>query len=80
MASRSFGEFDDVAGTIALVMSGIDPVTKSFMEPKEAIKQEIVEVNADASIGKAQKAKMLQELNRASRMRNPSSTAAILIW
>lgn len=68
---KSFGEFDDVAGTIALVMSGIDPVTKSFMEPKEAIKQEIVEVNADASIGKAQKAKMLQELNRALKDAQP---------
>ena len=57
--------------TIALVMSGIDPVTKSFMEPKEAIKQEIVEVNADTSIGKAQKAKMLQELNRALKDAQP---------
>jgi hypothetical protein len=68
---KSFGEYDDVAGTIALVMSGIDPVTKSFMEPKEAIKQEIAEVNADASIGKAQKAKMLQELDRALRLAQP---------
>ena len=31
---KSFGEFDDVAGTIALVMSGIDPVTKHFWNPR----------------------------------------------
>jgi hypothetical protein len=64
---RDFDEYDDVAGTIALVMSGIDPATKAFVEPKEAIKQEIAEVNADKSIGKAEKARMLQELNRAMK-------------
>ena len=68
---KSFGEFDDVAGTIALVMSGIDPVTKTFLEPKEAIKQEIAEVNADKAISKAQKTKMLQELNRALKDAQP---------
>jgi hypothetical protein len=62
---KSFIEYDDVAGTIALVMSGIDPVTKTFVEPKEAIGQEIAEVNADKSIGKAERTKMLQDLNRA---------------
>lgn len=66
-----FGEYDDVAGTIALVMSGIDPVTKAFVEPKEAIKQEIAEVNADNAISKAQKTKMLQELNRALKDAQP---------
>ena len=68
---RDFDEYDDVAGTIALVMSGIDPATKAFVEPKEAIKQEIAEVNADKSIGKAEKARMLQELNRAMKDAQP---------
>lgn len=68
---RDFDEYDDVAGTIALVMSGIDPATKAFVEPKEAIKQEIAEVNADKSIGKAEKARMLQELNRAVKDAQP---------
>lgn len=68
---KSFVEYDDVASTIALVMSGIDPVSKSFMEPKEAIQQEIAEVNADKSIGKAQKTKMLQDLNRALQSAQP---------
>lgn len=68
---RDFDEYDDVAGTIALVMAGIDPATKAFLEPKEAIKQEIAEVNADKSIGKAEKARMLQELNRAVKDAQP---------
>lgn len=68
---RDFDEYDDVAGTIALVMSGIDPATKAFVEPKEAIKQEIAEVNADKSIGKAERARMLQELNRAMKDAQP---------
>lgn len=68
---KNFVEYDDVAGTIALVMSGIDPVTKSFLEPKEAIQQEIAEVNADKAIGKAQKTKMLQELDRALKLAQP---------
>ncbi len=68
---KSFVEYDDVASTIALVMSGIDPVSKSFMEPRQAIQQEIGEVTADTSIGKAQKAKMLQDLNRALKDAQP---------
>jgi len=68
---KSFDEYDDVAGTIALVMSGIDPVTKTFLEPKEAIKREIDEVNADKAISKAQRTKMLQELNRALKDAQP---------
>jgi hypothetical protein len=68
---RDFDEYDDVAGTIALVMSGIDPATKAFVEPKEAIKQEIAEVNADKSIGKAEKARMLKELNKAMKDAQP---------
>lgn len=68
---KNFDEYDDVAGTIALVMSGIDPATKAFVEPKDAIKQEIAEVNADKSIGKAEKARMLQELSRAMKDAQP---------
>lgn len=62
---KSFGEYDDVANTIGLVMTGIDPVSRTFQEPPDAIRQEIAEVNADKAISKAQKAKMLQELNSA---------------
>lgn len=52
-------------------MSGIDPVSKTFMEPKEAIQQEISEVTADKSIGKAQRAKMIQDLNKALQSAQP---------
>ena len=68
---KSFVEYDDVASTIALVMSGIDPVSKSFMEPKEAIQQEIAEVTADKSIGKAERTRMLQDLNEALKAAQP---------
>ena len=66
-----FGQYDDVAANIAMIMAGIDPQTKVFQEPKEAIKQEIAEVNADKSISKAQKAKMIESLNRALKSAQP---------
>jgi hypothetical protein len=68
---KDFGEYDDVAANVAMIMAGIDPQTKTFQEPKEAIQQEIAEVNADKSLSKAQKAKMIESLNKALKSAQP---------
>ena len=37
----SLQELDDVSANISIVMSGIDPKTKAFLQPPEAIKKDI---------------------------------------
>jgi hypothetical protein len=67
----SFGEYDDVAANISMVMAGIDPQTKAFTEPQAAIKKEIDEVQADKSIPEKEKKQMLEELNEALKSAQP---------
>jgi len=64
-------ELDDVAGNISLVMSGIDPKTKEFAQPPEALKKEIAAVNADKSISEKEKKEILGELNMALKFAKP---------
>jgi hypothetical protein len=67
----NFGEYDDVAANISMVMAGIDPQTKAFTEPQAAIKKEIEEVQADKSIPEKEKKQMLDELNEALKTAQP---------
>ncbi len=67
----SLQELDEVAANIGLVMSGIDPKTRQFSQPPEAIKNEIKSVNADASIPAEQKKQILDELNQALKFAKP---------
>jgi len=67
----SFDEYDDVESNISLVLSGIDPETKKFTEPPEAIKAQIAQVTADRSIPAAQKRQILQELNNTLKSAAP---------
>lgn len=67
----SFQEYDDVAANISMVMAGIDPQTKAFTEPKEAISKEIEEVKGDSSIPEKEKQQMLEELNEALKTAAP---------
>ena len=68
---KDFAEYDDVAANIAMIMAGIDPQTKAFMEPPIAIKKEIEEVTADKSISENEKKQMLEELNEALKTAAP---------
>lgn len=68
---KDFAEYDDVAANIAMIMAGIDPQTKKFLEPQDAIKKEIAEVQADKSIAAVEKTQMLQELNEALKVAQP---------
>ena len=51
----SLGEYDAVSMNIVMIVSGIDPQTKSFTEPPEQIKQQINAVRSDKSVPEAQK-------------------------
>lgn len=69
---KDFAEYDDVASNVSMVLSGIDPQTKAFMQPPEAIKKEIEQVTADKTLSDKDKKQVLEELNEAL-----SSTAPI---
>jgi hypothetical protein len=68
---KDFGEYDDVASNIALVMAGMDPQTKAFTDPPTAIKREIDEVTADKSMPEKERKQALDELNEAMKMAQP---------
>ena len=61
----SFAELDDVAANISIVMAGLDSKSGDFTEPVEALKKELADVTADASIPDGDKKELMQELNDA---------------
>jgi hypothetical protein len=67
----SMDQYDEVAGNISLVMTGIDPQTKAFTEPPAALKKQIADITADKSIPAAEKKQMLDELNAALKTAQP---------
>ena len=64
-------EYDDVSMNIAMIMSGIDPQTKSFTEPPEQIKQQIDAVRSDKSVPEVQKKEDLAQLGTALKDAKP---------
>ena len=68
---KDFNEYDDVAANIALIMAGIDPQSKSFVDPPTAIKREIDEVTSDKSIPEKERKQALEELNEAMKQAQP---------
>ena len=66
-----FAEYDYVASNISMVMSGLDPQTKTFIEPPEAIRKEIAEVTADKDLPPKEKAETIAELNEALKVAAP---------
>lgn len=67
----SFDEYAAVSDNISLVMSGIDPETKQFSEPKVAIQKEIEEVKADKEMAPDEKKQALAELQEALKSAEP---------
>jgi hypothetical protein len=61
----TFTELDDVAANISIVMAGLDSKTGDFTEPVEALKKELADVTADASIPEADKKELIKELSEA---------------
>lgn len=60
-----FAELDDVAANISIVMAGLDFKTGEFIEPVDALKKELEEVNADTSLTDDDKKQLVEELNEA---------------
>jgi hypothetical protein len=61
----SFSELDDVAANISIVMAGLDQTTGTFTDPIEALKKELEDVKADATIPEADKKQLVDELSEA---------------
>jgi len=68
---KDYAEYEDVSGNIGLVMSGIDPQTKAFSEPPEALKKEIAAVQADKSMKPDEKKQVLEDLNAQLKTAKP---------
>ena len=67
----SLDEYGAVAAQVGLVLTGIDPETKAFAEPPEAIKKQIDEVKADKSMPAKDKQLALKELTEALKTAQP---------
>lgn len=61
----SFQELDDVAASVSTVMAGLDPETGEFTDPKEAMKKELADIEADSAIPANEKKQLVDELNEA---------------
>jgi hypothetical protein len=73
---KDFAEYDEIAANISMVMAGIDPQTKNFLEPQAMIKKEIDEVTADKSMPDAEKKQALEELTAALKTAQPIQYAS----
>jgi hypothetical protein len=61
---KDLDEYDDVAFNISLIMTGIDPQTKKYTEPRVEIEQQIAEITANPTMSAEEKKQMLDQLNR----------------
>jgi hypothetical protein len=68
---KDFAEYDDVANNIMMVMGGIDPQTKQYIDPQTAIKREMAEVRADKTLPEKDKTDLLKELEEALKTAQP---------
>jgi hypothetical protein len=67
----SFGELDDVAANISMVMAGLDPQTGDYIDPIDAIKKEMDEITKDDKIPEKDKKQMLDEMAEALKSTPP---------
>jgi hypothetical protein len=72
---KNFIEYEAVAASISMVLAAIDPQTKTFTDPqnaiKNAIKKEIEDVTADKAMAENEKKQLLQELKEALQTAEP---------
>lgn len=66
-----FEELDDVAASVSTVMAGLDPESGEFTDPKEAMKKELADIEADSAIPAAEKKLLIEELNEAIKTTPP---------
>lgn len=77
----SYDEYSDVAANISLVLSGIDPKTKTFTEPPVLLKKQIADLTADKTVPDKDKKEALAEMNEAlkytSNVQYPANVALV---
>ncbi len=66
-----FNEYGSVYDNVSLVMSGIDPKTKAFIQPPEMLKKQIAAVTADPKIPAKDKKAILDDMNEATKTVSP---------
>jgi hypothetical protein len=59
---KDLEEYDAVANSIAVVMDGVDPKTKQYVDPVVSIKQSIADIQKDKSMSAAERKKAIAEL------------------
>jgi hypothetical protein len=67
----SFDDYIDVSDNISMVLSGIDPETKQFSEPRAAIQKDIADTKADSTMSAEEKKQALEELEEALKTAEP---------
>jgi hypothetical protein len=67
----NYGEYDDVAGNISMVMEGFDPQTKKYVGQDVVIKQEIAQVQADKKMPANDRKEALSQLNEELKSVTP---------
>jgi hypothetical protein len=60
---KDFAEYDDVGSNIDMILASIDPDSKKFIPPQEAVKKEIDTVKGDKALSEGDRTKLLEELN-----------------
>lgn len=77
----SYDEYNDVAANVSLVLSGIDPKTKTFTEPPVLLKKQIADLTADKKMPEKDKKEALAEMNEAlkytSNVQYPANVALV---
>jgi hypothetical protein len=68
---KNFVEYEAVAANISMLMATIDPQTKAFTDPQNAIKKEIEDVTADRTIPDNERKQLLEELDEALKAAQP---------
>lgn len=63
----SFENFDVVASNITLVISGIDPDTGKYTNPKELMRADIADINKDTTLTDDERAELVKDLEEAIR-------------
>lgn len=66
-----FDEYGAVYDNVSLVMSGIDPKTRTFTEPPELLKKQIAAVQANTKIPAKEKKAVLEDMNAALKSMEP---------
>ncbi len=61
----NYDNYSDVVDNISLVLSGIDPKTKAFTQPPEALKKQIAAIQADTKMPAKDKKAALDDMNEA---------------